>query len=104
MPFGGHHRSESQRGPPPRDWRRPSPPPDEAQHAYLLFDCASRNNPGPAAGGCVLKASNGIDTLVQDSEFLGKKTNDEAELCGLILGLHRALAAGITALSIRGDS
>ena len=28
----------------------------------------------------------------------------EAEICGLILGLHRARAAGITALSIRGDS
>ncbi len=45
-----------------------------------------------------------MDTLVQDSEFLGKKTNNEAEICGLILGLHRALAAGITALSIGGDS
>jgi ribonuclease HI len=89
---------------PAADWRRPTPPPDGAQHAYLFFDGASRNNPGPAAGGCVLKASNGIDTLVQDSEFLGKKTNNEAEICGLILGLHRALAAGITALSIRGDS
>jgi ribonuclease HI len=51
-----------------------------------------------------LKASNGIDTLVQDSEFLRKKTNNEAEICGLILGLHCALAAGITALSMRGDS
>ena len=89
---------------PTADWRCPSPPPDGALHAYLFFDGASRNNPGPAAGGCVLKASNGIDTLVQDSEFLGKKTNNEAEICGLILGLHRARAAGITALSIRGDS
>ncbi len=52
----------------------------------------------------MLKASNGIDTSVQDSEFLGKKTKNEAEVCGLILGLHHALAAGITALSIRGDS
>ena len=89
---------------PETDWRRPNPPPVGAKHAYLFFDGASKNNPGPAAGGCVLKASNGIDTLVQDSEFLGKKTNNEAEICGLILGLHRARAAGFTALSIRGDS
>ncbi len=89
---------------PAADWRRPSPPPDGAQHAYLLVEGAYRNNPGPAGGGCVLKASNGMNTLVQDSEFLGKKTNNEAKSCGLILGLHGALAAGITALSIRGDS
>ncbi len=89
---------------PAADWRRLSPPRDGAQHAYLFFDRASRNNPGPAAGGSVLKASNGIDTLVPDSEFLGKKTNNEAKICGLILGLHRVLAAGITALSVRSDS
>ncbi len=51
-----------------------------------------------------MKAPNGIDALVEDSEFLGKKTNYEAEICGLILGLHRALVAGVTALSIRSDS
>jgi ribonuclease HI len=51
-----------------------------------------------------LKASNGIDSLVQDSEFLGKNTNNEAGISGLILGLHRALAVRITALSTRGDS
>ncbi len=49
----------------------------------------------------MLKASNGIDTLVQDSEALGKKTNNEAEIGGL---MHWALAAGITALSIPGDA
>ncbi len=32
--------------------------------------------------------------LAQDSEFRGKKTNNEAAICGLILGLHRALAGG----------
>ena len=50
-----------------------------------------------------MKASNGTDSLVQDSEFLEKETNNEAEICGLILGLHRAVAAGITALSMRGN-
>ncbi len=29
---------------PAADWRRPSPPPDGAQHAYLFFDGATRNN------------------------------------------------------------
>ena len=74
------------------------------RNTYLFFDGASRKNPGPAAGSCVLKASDGIDTLVQDSEILGKKTNNEAETCGLFLDLYRARASEITALSIRGDS
>ncbi len=34
---------------------------------------------------------------------MGQKTNNEAEIYGLFLGAHRALAAWITALSIRGD-
>ena len=106
--LGGHHRSKEPARPsrcgPTAERRRPTAPPSGAQHAYLFFDGASRSNPGPAAVGCVLKASNGIDTLVEDSEFLGKKTKSEAEICGLILGPHRGLAAGITALSIRGDS
>ncbi len=50
---------------PAADWRRASPPRDEAQHAYLFVDGASRNNPGTAAGGCAFQASNGIETLVQ---------------------------------------
>ncbi len=58
-------------------------------------------NPGPATGGWVSKASNGIDTLVKDSEFLGHKTHNKPEMGGLILGLHRALSAGITAICIR---
>ncbi len=33
-----------------------------------------------------------------------RETNNEAEYCGLILGPHRAVAAGFTAISIRGDS
>ena len=35
---------------------------------------------------------------------MGRKTNNEAEYCGLILGLHRAVAAGFTVISIRVDS
>jgi hypothetical protein len=42
-----------------------------------------KKRPGPAAEGCVLKVSNGTDTLVQDLQHLGQKTNNEAEICGL---------------------
>ncbi len=67
--FGGP--SVFQRTPPQlRASVRPSPPPDGAQHTYLFFDGASRNKQGPAAGDCVLRASDGIGPLVQDSEFL----------------------------------
>ncbi len=89
---------------PQEDWRRSTPPPTGAQDAYLFFNGACKENPGPSAGGCVLKTSNDEDILIQDAEYVGRKTNNEAEYCGLILGPHRAVAAGFTAISIRGDS
>jgi hypothetical protein len=60
---------------------------------------ASKENPGPWAGGCVLKSSNGEDMapiLIQGAEYAGRKTNNEAEYCGLILGLHRARPTSYT--------
>ncbi len=84
--------------------RRSTPPPSEAKHAYLFFDGACKQNAGPSAGGCVLKTSNGEDILIQNAEYVGLKTNNEAEYGCLILGLHSAVAAGFTASSIRADS
>ncbi len=89
---------------PQEDWRRSTPLLSGAKHAYLFFKGAYKEKPGPSAGGCVLKTSNGEDILMQDEQYVGRKTNNEAEYCGLILGLQRAVAAGFTTISIRGDS
>jgi ribonuclease HI len=89
---------------PEADWRRPSPPPADSKHCYMFFDGASQNNPGPAACGCVLRSSDGQNILLRDFDYVGRTTNNEAEYCGLILGLHRAASEKFTAISIRGDS
>ena len=70
----------------------------------MFFDGASQNNPGPAACGCVLRSSDGQNIILRDCEYVGRTTNNEAEYCGLILGLHRAASDQFTTISIRGDS
>jgi ribonuclease HI/exonuclease III len=88
----------------PEDWRRTSQPVAEAKHAYLFFDGACQGNPGPSAGGCILKDTDGTTILAQDSAYIGRATNNEAEYCGLLLGISHAARIGVTDLSIRGDS
>jgi hypothetical protein len=39
-----------------------------------------------------------------DSEYMDITTNNEAEYCGLVLELHRALVAGITVIAMREHS
>jgi hypothetical protein len=43
-----------------------------------------------------------LDGWIQDAEYVGSKINNEAELCILIVALHRAVACGFTAVSVRG--
>ncbi len=62
---------------PQEDWRRSAPLPTGAEHNYLFFDGAFKENPGPSAGGCVRKTSNGEGILLQDAEYVGRKTNNK---------------------------
>lgn len=56
----------------------------------LLFtDGGSRNNPGPAAVGFVLKTESG-QVLQKGGKFLGTATNNEAEYHALLEGLAAA--------------
>ena len=50
-------------------------------------DGGSRGNPGPAAAGVVVEQGSRIKKY---GEFLGKKTNNEAEYEALIFGLKKA--------------
>lgn len=72
--------------------------------AYIAnVDGASRNNPGPASYGVVLRRPDGsvIETL---AKAIGIKTNNEAEYFGLIAALDLARAHRIAKLRIRSDS
>ncbi len=59
------------------------------EHLLLYTDGGSRNNPGPAAAGFVLKDGSG-KILKKGGTFLGLATNNEAEYQALIAGLQAA--------------
>ena len=66
------------------------------------FDGASRGNPGHAgAGACILDEG---EVVWECSEYLGTKTNNEAEYAALIYLLREAKARGLREIEIRGDS
>ena len=69
----------------------------------LYFDGASRKNPGPASFGGVIYNESGeeLDTYYK---FIGTATNNVAEYCGLLAGLHRARELNIKELKVFGDS
>ena len=49
----------------------------------IRTDGWSRSNPGPAAIGAVIENGKG-EVLKEYGEYIGKKTNKEAESCALI--------------------
>ena len=71
---------------------------------YLgYFDGASRGNPGDAgAGACILDSDGNL--IWESHDYLGKKTNNEAEYEALIRVLTEAKKQGISDIEIRGDS
>jgi len=59
------------------------------EELFLYTDGGSRNNPGPAAIGFVIKTKDG-QILKKGGRFLGRATNNEAEYQALIEGLKKA--------------
>lgn len=67
------------------------------------FDGASRGNPGEAgAGACLVNESGGL--IWECAEYLGQKTNNEAEYEALIMLLEEMRRRGLREVSVRGDS
>ena len=56
----------------------------------IFTDGGARGNPGPAAGGAVIKDSKSGEIILKSSEYFGRTTNNQAEYRALILGLQRA--------------
>jgi ribonuclease HI len=67
------------------------------------FDGASRGNPGDAGAGACLIGDDGNVTW-ELAEYLGRKTNNEAEYTALIRLLAELKFRGIRYVEIRGDS
>jgi len=66
-------------------------------------DGCSKNNPGPAAIGVVLRDA-AFKKVATISQALGEATNNEAEYRAVIAGLEKALRLGATQVEIRSDS
>ncbi len=54
----------------------------------LFVDGASRNNPGPSGAGIYLMRDD--EPVIKQGYYLGIKTNNQAEYCALLIGLHLA--------------
>ncbi len=68
----------------------------------LLFDGASRGNPGPASCGFVVYRDD--EKIESRGEFLGITTNNVAEYRGLIRGLEYLLRIGAKEVTVYTDS
>jgi ribonuclease HI len=75
-----------------------------ATKAVVYSDGASRGNPGPAGAGAVLVFADRDRPTLRFGRFLGVQTNNVAEYQGVILGLERALEAGVREVEVRADS
>ena len=69
----------------------------------LYFDGASKGNPGKAGSAAVLYEDK--KEVAVSSKYIGpRKTNNEAEYMGLILGLILCIQLGIKRVKVYGDS
>ena len=69
----------------------------------MHVDGGARGNPGPAAIGAVITASDG-EVLEELGETIGVASNNVAEYRGLLRGVERARALGATEVEIVNDS
>jgi ribonuclease HI len=82
---------------------------DRSEAAWLIqFDGAANPNPGPASSGAVLWSPKDFDgkriPVFESGKYLGKATNNIAEVQGLLLGLQIAATRGAREILIEGDS
>ncbi|MBI1956926.1 MAG: ribonuclease HI family protein [Candidatus Niyogibacteria bacterium] len=63
--------------------------PDLVKEIVIYTDGGARGNPGPAAVGVVIQDASG-KTLKEYSDFIGERTNNEAEYEAVILALKKA--------------
>ncbi len=69
----------------------------------IYSDGGARGNPGPAAGAYLIIDETG-KTLKADAEYLGKRTNNQAEYEALIAALRAAVGLRATTVTCHLDS
>lgn len=69
----------------------------------LYSDGGARGNPGPAGCGVVLKDEQGA-VVAEIANYVGERTNNQAEYEGVIAGLARAHKLGATSVRCMLDS
>ena len=74
-----------------------------AMKLIVHVDGGARGNPGPAAAAAVTSTPAG-EVIDEQSELLGRATNNVAEYRALLLGLARAKELGATEVEVIGDS
>ncbi len=75
----------------------------EIRRVVIFTDGASRNNPGPAAIGIVIKDEQD-KPLTTISQAIGHATNNQAEYRAVITALEEAVKLGAGQVDIRSDS
>lgn len=73
------------------------------QTLTMFTDGGARGNPGPAGIGVVLKNAMG-DNVATIAQYIGERTNNQAEYEAVLAGLKRARALGATVLRCFLDS
>ena len=74
---------------------------EDAVSAIAYTDGAARGNPGPAGAGVHLIIG---DDEHNFREYLGERTNNQAEYAALVLALDEAIKLGVTDLTVFADS
>jgi len=69
----------------------------------IFTDGGARRNPGPAAGGVIIRDKEG-KIIFKNGFFFGIKTNNQAEYLALIEGLEAAKGLGATQIKCFLDS
>ncbi len=76
---------------------------NRSDEVLIYTDGGSRGNPGPAAGGFVLKDANGKQ-LQAKGLYLGETTNNVAEYTAVVKALEAAKQIGSVKLTVFSDS
>jgi ribonuclease HI len=77
--------------------------PAQVEFYFLYTDGAARGNPGPSGAGWVL-CNPQEDEVLSGHQFLGHRTNNQAEYEAVIYGLEAIADCEIENIVIRADS
>lgn len=82
---------------------RAGAPLESTGRVVLKTDGGSRGNPGPSGAGWVVFSPDGA-VIATGNEYLGRRTNNEAEYAAVLLGLQAVLELGYQSVDLRVDS